>query len=145
MKIVDFQKALSGTPTFVPVFEVTQAPALRGLARLIEEPVAEGERVIYDFHTSSFVNKVGLRIKLSPSCLKFVEYQSLGEWYEHRQVEPLYQEYTNFMREEASMVHLQHTNTCPSCYGDGFYGVEEETGKLYICYGCAGTGRYHSK
>jgi len=29
---------------------------------------------------------------------------------------------------------------CESCDGFGDHGVEEETGRLYICYSCGGTG-----
>ena len=29
---------------------------------------------------------------------------------------------------------------CESCDGFGDHGIEEETGRLYICYSCGGTG-----
>lgn len=30
---------------------------------------------------------------------------------------------------------------CPSCGGFGDHGVEEESGCLYVCYACGGSGR----
>ena len=32
---------------------------------------------------------------------------------------------------------------CTSCGGWGDHGLEEETGCLYTCYACYGTGKYH--
>jgi hypothetical protein len=41
------------------------------------------------------------------------------------------------------LTQAEATDTCISCYGWGDHGVEEETGCLYTCYACCGTGKYY--
>jgi hypothetical protein len=46
-------------------------------------------------------------------------------------------------QEWVMLTQAEATNTCMSCDGDGHHGFEEETGCLYICYGCGGTGKHY--
>jgi hypothetical protein len=36
---------------------------------------------------------------------------------------------------------VEPSDDCDSCGGWGDHGVEEETGCLYVCYACGGTGK----
>lgn len=55
-----------------------------------------------------------------------------------------WQEYASLLSDEAYDAYHRHRNICPSCDGFGDHGVEEETGRLYICFGCGGTGKYRT-
>jgi DnaJ-class molecular chaperone len=46
---------------------------------------------------------------------------------------------------EAREAYYAAQNICPSCGGMGDHGVEEDTGCLFTCYSCGGTGRYHGE
>jgi len=37
--------------------------------------------------------------------------------------------------------NLGYAGACPSCGGEGDHGVEEGTGRLYVCHQCGGTGQ----
>lgn len=54
-----------------------------------------------------------------------------------------YNEYAQVMAAEAREAYFAAQNICMSCDGFGDHGVEEETGCLYVCYGCGGTGKYN--
>lgn len=54
-----------------------------------------------------------------------------------------YNEYAQVMAAEAREAYFAAQNICPSCDGFGDHGVEEESGCLYVCYGCGGTGKYN--
>ena len=54
-------------------------------------------------------------------------------------------EYASMKADEAREAMFAAQNICPSCWGHGDHGVEEETGCLFICYGCGGSGRYQNK
>ena len=34
----------------------------------------------------------------------------------------------------------EHNEVCESCGGEGYHGIEEESGMPYTCYACYGTG-----
>lgn len=40
-------------------------------------------------------------------------------------------------------LQAEELGTCTTCDGYGDHGFEEETGCLYTCYGCGGTGKYY--
>lgn len=46
-----------------------------------------------------------------------------------------YAEYSKWLSVEEA------DNYCESCGGFGDHGVEEDTGCLYVCYACGGTGK----
>ena len=45
-----------------------------------------------------------------------------------------YAEYSQWLSVESA------PDYCESCDGFGDHGVEEETGRLYVCHACGGTG-----
>jgi hypothetical protein len=49
-----------------------------------------------------------------------------------------YAEYAHWMAE----IERKENLLCDHCDGFGDHGLDED-GKLYICYGCGGTGRAH--
>lgn len=54
-------------------------------------------------------------------------------------------EYSEYAAEEAKaelMAYYETQDICPSCHGDGDHGFEPDTGRLYVCFGCGGTGKY---
>ena len=46
-----------------------------------------------------------------------------------------YAEYSQWLSVESA------PDYCESCDGFGDHGVEEESGCLYVCYACGGTGK----
>lgn len=52
-------------------------------------------------------------------------------------------EYSELLLDESIEARYKALNRCPSCDGWGDHGVEEESGCLYVCYSCGGTGKYH--
>ena len=47
-----------------------------------------------------------------------------------------YAEYSKWLSVE------EKPDYCESCGGFGDHGVEEDTGCLYVCYACGGTGKW---
>jgi hypothetical protein len=41
------------------------------------------------------------------------------------------------------LTQAEAADTCMRCGGWGDHGFEEETGRLYTCYACCGTGKYY--
>jgi len=50
--------------------------------------------------------------------------------------------YADMLAAEAREAYFAAQDICPVCAGAGDHGFEEETGCLYTCYGCYGTGKY---
>lgn len=53
-------------------------------------------------------------------------------------------EYADLLHIESVEAYYAHSNICPSCCGCGDHGDDEE-GRLYVCFGCGGTGKYALK
>ena len=53
-----------------------------------------------------------------------------------------YNEYASQMAMVATEEYYAAQNICPSCGGFGDHGLDED-GRLYVCYGCGGTGKYN--
>ena len=60
---------------------------------------------------------------------------NISEWFE----------YATMKADDAREAMYAAMNVCPSCEGCGDHGVEEDTGCLFTCYGCDGTGRFHNE
>lgn len=55
----------------------------------------------------------------------------------------VWNEYSEMLFVESVEEFYRFNNECPSCGGCGDHGTDEE-GRMYVCYGCGGTGKYHS-
>jgi len=53
-----------------------------------------------------------------------------------------YTKYRDYAEEEAMMVYYETQDICPSCHGAGDHGFEPDTGQIYVCFSCGGTGKY---